>query len=92
MGRMVSAREDKERVRLLYVGFTRARDHLVLALRQDKKGRWKTEWLDTLCDREGGPLVDLPSADSAATDARDTVAVPRSRATARSTASRFRWK
>ena len=72
VGRMVSAREDKERVRLLYVGFTRARDHLVLALRQDKKGRRKTEWLDTLCDQAGAPLVDLPSASSATTDARVT--------------------
>ncbi len=72
VGCMVSAREDRERVRLLYVGFTRARDHLVLAVRQDKKGRRKTEWLDTLCDHEGAPLVDLPLADSAATDARVT--------------------
>jgi hypothetical protein len=60
-GRAVSQREDKERARLLYVGFTRARDHLVLAARISKE-RVKTAWLDALCDANGVPLVELPVA------------------------------
>ena len=58
-GRQVSQREDKERARLLYVGFTRARDHLVLAGRVSKQ-RLKTAWLDALCSSDGEPLVELP--------------------------------
>ena len=58
-GRQVSQREDKERARLLYVGFTRARDHLVLAGRVSKQ-RLKTAWLDALCSADGEPLVELP--------------------------------
>ena len=58
-GRQVSLREDKERARLLYVGFTRARDHLVLAGRVSKQ-RLKTAWLDALCSADGEPLVELP--------------------------------
>ena len=59
-GRLVAQREDKERARLLYVGFTRARDHLVLAVRVAKTGKAKTEWLDALSDAEGAPIVELP--------------------------------
>jgi ATP-dependent exoDNAse (exonuclease V) beta subunit len=58
-GRQVSQREDKERARLLYVGFTRARDHLVLAGRVSKQ-RVRTAWLDALCSANGEPLVELP--------------------------------
>jgi len=60
VGKAVAAREDKERARLLYVGFTRARDHLVLAVRQQANGKAKSEWLDVLRDAEGEPLVELP--------------------------------
>jgi len=60
-GRAMAEREERERVRLLYVGFTRARDHLVLAVRTRKDG-YDTEWLDELCDETGAPLVTLPSA------------------------------
>jgi len=60
-GLAVAAREERERVRLLYVGFTRARDHLILAARTSKTG-YKTEWLDELRDDGGAPLVNLPSA------------------------------
>jgi len=35
-------------VRLLYVGFTRARDHLVLAIPESNKGARATAWLDEL--------------------------------------------
>jgi ATP-dependent helicase/nuclease subunit A len=70
VGRAVSAREDKERVRLLYVGFTRARDHLVLAVREDGKGQRKTAWLDTLSDESGAALVALPIADGSTRSAR----------------------
>jgi ATP-dependent exoDNAse (exonuclease V) beta subunit len=58
-GREVAMREDKERARLLYVGFTRARDHLVLAARVAKE-KAKTKWLDALCASDGDPLVELP--------------------------------
>jgi ATP-dependent helicase/nuclease subunit A len=60
-GKAVTRREDKERARLLYVGFTRARDHLVLAVRVARQGAApKTAWLDALSDAEGAPLLELP--------------------------------
>ena len=72
-GKRVAEREEKERARLLYVGFTRARDHLVLAVRvstSTKKATKKTEavvttkascqWLDALADADGEPLLTLP--------------------------------
>ena len=58
VGRRVAEREARERVRLLYVGFTRARDHLVLAMRRKAKGP-SCAWLDELQDA-GSPLVVLP--------------------------------
>lgn len=58
-GRRVADREEKERLRLLYVGFTRARDHLVLAVRV-AKGKSKKQWLDELVGADGKPLVELP--------------------------------
>jgi ATP-dependent helicase/nuclease subunit A len=61
VGRAVAAREERERVRLLYVGFTRARDHLILAAKVTAKSA-ATDWLDELCDAAGKPLVELPSA------------------------------
>jgi ATP-dependent exoDNAse (exonuclease V) beta subunit len=60
-GQRVAGREEKERARLLYVGFTRARDHLVLAARV-KNGVAKCEWLDALADAAGTPLLTLPAA------------------------------
>ncbi|MEA2748891.1 MAG: ATP-dependent helicase/nuclease subunit, partial [Myxococcales bacterium] len=72
-GVRVAQREEKERARLLYVGFTRARDHLVLAVRvatSTTKATKKTEavvttkascqWLDALADEEGVALLALP--------------------------------
>jgi ATP-dependent exoDNAse (exonuclease V) beta subunit len=58
-GRAVALREEKERARLLYVGFTRARDHLVLAARVGK-GRAKTPWLDALRATDGSLIMELP--------------------------------
>jgi ATP-dependent exoDNAse (exonuclease V) beta subunit len=58
-GKRVAAREKQERVRLLYVGFTRARDHLVLAVRTEK-GKVKCKWIDALVGRNGEPLLVLP--------------------------------
>jgi ATP-dependent exoDNAse (exonuclease V) beta subunit len=58
-GRRVAENELRERTRLLYVGFTRARDHLVLAARIGKNGP-KTRWLDEMSDANGRPLVHLP--------------------------------
>ena len=58
-GVRVADRERKERVRLLYVGFTRARDHLVLAARSTR-GVAQTAWLDDLRDGAGASLVALP--------------------------------
>jgi len=59
-GLQVAERERRERVRLLYVGFTRARDQLVLAARLTAKGA-KTDWLDSLQDAAGTPLLRLPT-------------------------------
>jgi len=63
-GQSVALREERERVRLLYVGFTRARDHLILAARTTKKGP-AVKGLDELCDSEGRPLLGLPAAPDA---------------------------
>jgi hypothetical protein len=63
-GKDVALREEKERARLLYVGFTRARDHLVLAVPvRDNKGGPKpqTAWLDTLADSKGKPVLEVPT-------------------------------
>lgn len=51
----VEKMESEER-RLLYVGMTRARDGLVLAMRNEKKGL-KTAQLDAMKDREGRKIV-----------------------------------
>ncbi len=62
-GQRVAKREEKERVRLLYVGFTRARDHLVLAVRRARGKRGasiKASWLDELAGEDGEPLLQLP--------------------------------
>ena len=59
-GKAVALREERERVRLLYVGFTRARDHLILAARAGAKGP-TVAWLNELCDAEEKPLVQLPA-------------------------------
>ncbi|HVV83855.1 MAG TPA: UvrD-helicase domain-containing protein [Kofleriaceae bacterium] len=58
-GRRVAARERKERVRLLYVGFTRARDQLVLAVRPGKTAP-KAQWLDELRGEGNEALLELP--------------------------------
>jgi len=57
----LEARQDErcERARLLYVGFTRARDHLILAAR-NRRGRLATGWLDELQDGAGDLLLPLP--------------------------------
>ena len=59
-GRLVAAREVRERVRLLYVGFTRARDHLVLGVPIKRNGTPQVDWLNALCDASGEPLLGLP--------------------------------
>jgi ATP-dependent exoDNAse (exonuclease V) beta subunit len=61
-GRAVSDRDHRERVRLLYVAFTRPRDHLILAVPLLKKGP-RTDWLDELHDDQG-PLLTLPEPDA----------------------------
>lgn len=57
-GRAVSQRETRERARLLYVGFTRARDHLVLAIRL-VKGKPLCGWLESLAV-ENERIMKLP--------------------------------
>lgn len=47
--------EKLERTRLLYVGMTRARDHLALTT------TGKTDWLNELATDDGQPLIRLPS-------------------------------
>jgi ATP-dependent helicase/nuclease subunit A len=61
-GQSVAQREERERVRLLYVGFTRARDHLILAARTTTRGP-AVQWLEELCDGDGSPLLGLPAPD-----------------------------
>lgn len=59
-----------ESQRLLYVGMTRARDRLVLALRnQSKKGFAKPEdeWLKLLSDENGTELIEWPHQQGEAT-------------------------
>lgn len=58
----LEAREEelRERARLLYVGFTRARDHLILVAR-NKKGKLEPRWLDELRGNDGLPLLRLPA-------------------------------
>jgi ATP-dependent helicase/nuclease subunit A len=58
VGRAIAERDSRERARLLYVGFTRARDHLVLGIGLAKKGP-RTNWLDELKD-DSGPVLTLP--------------------------------
>jgi ATP-dependent exoDNAse (exonuclease V) beta subunit len=55
-------REIKERQRLLYVGFTRARDVLILAVQRGKE--LNTAWLDELTDADGKRLINLPSGNT----------------------------
>ena len=58
-----AARADRaERARLLYVGATRARDYLVLALPKSKSG-WA--WLDELMSDAGGPAFVAPEVGEA---------------------------
>ncbi len=59
-----SLREDegRERVRLLYVAFTRARDRLVLAAAM-KKGAPATAALEPLQDADGQPVLAVPFGD-----------------------------
>lgn len=53
----------RENQRLLYVGMTRARDGLVMAMRKTNNSRGaklNIEWLDTLVDSTGQAAVDWP--------------------------------
>lgn len=63
--RKVERREQAEAVRLLYVGMTRARDYLVLGLRNYDKEAVKATWLNQLLDHENRPIVDLTQLQSA---------------------------
>lgn len=60
LARRLAERAEAENARLLYVGFTRARDHLVLSARGF--GRDPTRWLDQLRNTSGDPVLDLPWA------------------------------
>ncbi|HEU4578247.1 MAG TPA: UvrD-helicase domain-containing protein [Polyangiaceae bacterium] len=51
--------EQRERARLLYVGFTRARDHLILAVRR-KNEQVQAKWLEELRASDGEPLLRVP--------------------------------
>ncbi len=59
LGRAAQARIEREDTRLLYVGVTRARDHLILT-QAPKAG---TAWLSVLDAPEDGPHVTLPPPD-----------------------------
>jgi ATP-dependent exoDNAse (exonuclease V) beta subunit len=62
-GIAAAERNRRERARLLYVGFTRARDHVVLAARL-KKGAPETAWVDELAAPDGTPALAFPAVDS----------------------------
>ena len=72
------SREAAESLRLLYVGWTRARDHLVLAARLDAKGSPKVAWLEQLAD-VNGPVLELPTG----TDELGTITIRGARFPAR---------
>jgi ATP-dependent exoDNAse (exonuclease V) beta subunit len=63
VGTAITGRDRRERVRLLYVAFTRARDHLVLAIPLRKTKGPSKAWLDELQD-SAGLLLTLPDADA----------------------------
>lgn len=72
VGRRVADRERRERARLLYVGFTRARDHLVFAVALAKNAQ-RVNWLNELAHADGAPILRLPQAEgSTAIDVLDT--------------------
>ncbi|EGB14648.1 UvrD/REP helicase [Pseudodesulfovibrio mercurii] len=58
--RRAEAMERRERLRLLYVGMTRARDHLVLAARIPGKTDGTTSWLDACVDETGEKVFVFP--------------------------------
>ncbi len=62
VGRQMSDAERRELLRLLYVGMTRARDHLVFAARCPGNSGM-TAWLDGCLDETGEPILSLPSAE-----------------------------
>ncbi|SOB58959.1 putative UvrD/REP helicase [Pseudodesulfovibrio profundus] len=51
--------ERRERLRLLYVGMTRARDYMILAAREEGKGS-PTAWLDGYENAGGNQIMSLP--------------------------------
>ena len=63
-GKEAARAERAERARLLYVGATRARDYLVLAVKKvvtKKDERIETAWLDELVADGGGSAVAIPA-------------------------------
>lgn len=58
-GKRATLSERHERARLLYVGATRARDYLVLALPKTKSGY---AWLDELVSESGAPVITVPTS------------------------------
>ena len=58
-GRTAAQNERAERIRLLYVGATRARDYLVLAVPPSASG---LPWLDELRAEDGAPAIAVPAA------------------------------
>jgi ATP-dependent helicase/nuclease subunit A len=67
-GQQASRAEFAERARLLYVGATRARDYLVLAVRKAttaKGDRLETAWLNEFESEPGKPMIAIPMGDAA---------------------------
>lgn len=61
-GQAAARSEQEERARLLYVGATRARDYLVMALPKSKSG-WA--WMDELKSDEGSAAISIPDVGEA---------------------------
>ncbi len=70
IGQSVAKREREEATRLLYVGMTRARDHLVLAMPRNKD----RAWLDLLSTKDGAPSIKLPETGHSIAVAGETFA------------------
>jgi ATP-dependent exoDNAse (exonuclease V) beta subunit len=58
-GRAAAQNERAERIRLIYVGATRARDYLILAVPPSTSG---LPWLDELRADDGAPAIAIPAA------------------------------
>ena len=91
-GRFAYAAAAREELRLLYVGFTRARDVLVLVTRRGETNAWvnllQAPWLKP--DEGDGTIIDMPLG-SARVPCRSRIIEPPASIIAPTAAANFRW-